>query len=318
MSNASSFQPLSSLLKAASDPLRLEILCALSSDSFGVLELCHIFDIKQSSMSHHLKIMSTAGLVTTRKEGNSVFYRRSPVLDFSEFKALRTALEATLKTLELSAATQNRIQDIYINRAQAAKAFFHQHSEKFRETQELIASFEVYGPQVAEILNNSRLPAKQLVLEIGPGEGEFLATLAAEFAQVVALDITPAMLEKARAHNQGLSNIEYVCDDTRWCRKQKQRFNAAVMNMVLHHTPSPQSLFADASKALQQGGVLVICDLCRHQQDWVKEACGDLWQGFDPQELRSWAEANHLREGQSAFIALRNGFQIQVQQFLKH
>lgn len=318
MDSASPFQPLSTLLKAVSDPLRLEILRALDHDSFGVLELCHIFAAKQSGMSHHLKILSNAGLVATRKEGNSVFYRRCPVLENSQFRALRESLNTAVNAVELSVSITNRVKDIYGKRAQAARTFFEQYSEKFRQTQELISSFDVYGHQVAEVLQNSSLQSKQLVLEIGPGEGEFLATLAGEFHQVIALDISPAMLEKARAHNRGLKNIEYVCGDTRWCRRQKQRFDAAVINMVLHHTPSPQSLFADTSKALRPGGILLVCDLCRHQQDWVKEACGDLWQGFDPQELKAWAQSNQLDEGQSLFIALRNGFQIQIQQFFKH
>ncbi|MGB2272587.1 MAG: ArsR/SmtB family transcription factor, partial [Pseudomonadales bacterium] len=65
------------LLKASADHLRLEILQVLQHDSFGVLELCNLFDIKQSAMSHHLKVLSNAGLVTTRREGNAIFYRRA-------------------------------------------------------------------------------------------------------------------------------------------------------------------------------------------------------------------------------------------------
>ncbi|MFT5794442.1 MAG: DNA-binding transcriptional ArsR family regulator, partial [Saprospiraceae bacterium] len=52
-----------SFCKATADGLRLDILRALSAESFGVLELCRIFDTPQSGMSHHLKILATAGLV---------------------------------------------------------------------------------------------------------------------------------------------------------------------------------------------------------------------------------------------------------------
>ena len=57
--------------KAAGDNLRLSILKLLGQGSFGVMELCEVFGIKQSGMSHHLKVLSQAGLVTTRREGNS-------------------------------------------------------------------------------------------------------------------------------------------------------------------------------------------------------------------------------------------------------
>ena len=65
------------LLKASADGLRLHILQVLQHDSYGVLELCNLFAIKQSAMSHHLKVLAQAGLVTTRREGNAIFYRRA-------------------------------------------------------------------------------------------------------------------------------------------------------------------------------------------------------------------------------------------------
>ena len=37
------------------------------------------------------------------------------------------------------------------------------------------------------------------------------------------------------------------------------------------------------------GGVLLVTELCRHHQDWVKDACGDVWLGFEP------ADAGPLR-----------------------
>ncbi len=67
------FNDLAATLKAAGDPLRLEILRLLARDSFGVMELSRIFDTKQSGMSHHLKVLANAGLVATRREGNSIF-----------------------------------------------------------------------------------------------------------------------------------------------------------------------------------------------------------------------------------------------------
>ena len=68
---------LSALCKAGGDPLRLNVLRALANDSFGVLELTQIFATGQSGMSHHLKVLSQAGLVATRREGNAIFYRRA-------------------------------------------------------------------------------------------------------------------------------------------------------------------------------------------------------------------------------------------------
>ena len=90
-------QSLPNLLKAAGDGFRLEILRVLAQDSFGVLELCRIFNAKQSGMSHHLKVLTSAGLLSTRREGNSIFYRRSYLVPDSPLASLQQALFAILE-----------------------------------------------------------------------------------------------------------------------------------------------------------------------------------------------------------------------------
>ena len=65
--------PLAILLKAASDELRLQILRVLAQDSFSVSELCTIFDLRQSALSHHLKILIDAGLLNRRKKAPPFF-----------------------------------------------------------------------------------------------------------------------------------------------------------------------------------------------------------------------------------------------------
>ena len=87
--------------------------------------------------------------------------------------------------------------------------------------------------------------------------------------------------------------------------------------MVLHHIPAPQQIFKDVAELLRPGGTLLVTDLCRHQQSWVKDSCGDLWLGFEPDDLTDSATAAGLTEGQSQFSGLRNGFQLQFRLFVK-
>ena len=65
------------LCKALADPLRQDVMRLLKHDSFGVQELCHITTTPQPGMSHHLKILTSAGLLETKREGTSIFYRRA-------------------------------------------------------------------------------------------------------------------------------------------------------------------------------------------------------------------------------------------------
>lgn len=310
---------LASLLRAAGDPLRLDILRVLAQDSFGVLELCQIFSIKQSGMSHHLKVLTSAGLLASRREGNSIFYRRAYLAPDHPLAQLQQQLFVTVDQQPLPEAIRQQLQHLHQERGLAAQQFFADNAHKFRAQQDLIASYPIYSEQMSQLLSNTPLRAHNLVLEVGPGEGEFLPLLAQRFKQVIALDNAAPMLEKARAYAVGkhLRNIEFIHGDTRSLPEHKVLADCIVLNMVLHHTPSPADIFQDLSAALVPGGALLITDLCRHEQTWARDACGDLWQGFEPQDFTRWASAAGLDEGQSVYFALRNGFQIQLRQFFK-
>jgi ubiquinone/menaquinone biosynthesis C-methylase UbiE len=136
---------------------------------------------------------------------------------------------------------------------------------------------------------------------------------------VLALDNSPQMLAQAGelVAERQLPNIQLAEGDTSYLRAHPQLFDCAVLNMVLHHTPSPATLFSDISLSLKERGVLLVTELCLHDQNWTQQACGDLWLGFAPEDLQEWAAASGLQEGQSVYFALRNGFQIQLRQFIK-
>src|SRR4051812_32033274 len=184
----SSALSLPNLLKAAGDSFRLDILRVLAQDSFGVLELCRIFSTKQSGMSHHLKVLTNAGLVTTRREGNTIFYRRAYLAPDHQLASFQQALFSSIDQLPIVDAIQQHLSELEQEHNQASQQFFAENAHKFREQQDLIASYPVYAEHVTQLLNNTPLRDRTLALEIGPGEGEFLAVLAQKFAQVIALD----------------------------------------------------------------------------------------------------------------------------------
>ncbi|MEO0442831.1 MAG: metalloregulator ArsR/SmtB family transcription factor [Pseudomonadota bacterium] len=322
-SQMSQVEKLAAFNKAAGDVLRLQILRLLVQDAYGVLELSEIFDHRQSGMSHHLKVMAAANLVEKRREGNSIFYSRALPSASESLALLQQQLYHLVDTLMLPDEVETRVATVKQERAAQSQAFFEQHAEKFKQQQDLIAEYPTYGESVIALLDKvlSRYGTDQrrLAVEVGPGGGEFLPQLARRFERVVALDNAPAMLDHARQHcrQQACQNIEFVCDDTRFLHKQKGDVDCVVMNMVLHHTPSPADIFMDIAAGLNAGGILLLTELCRHNQDWAKTACGDLWLGFDPKELQQWAQAVGLAHAHSHYFALRNGFQIQLQQFHK-
>ncbi|MEP5765777.1 MAG: metalloregulator ArsR/SmtB family transcription factor [Halieaceae bacterium] len=313
-------EDLAGLCKASGDQLRLQVLQVLRQDSLAVQELCAIFDIRQPAMSHHLKVMAQSGLITSRREGNSMFYRRSVAAGANGLGALQLSLFAAIDHLELPQQLQRRLQELRDDRERSSQAFFQQNADKFRAQQDLIASYEQYADTVAEVLADSPLAQRQLALEVGPGDGAFLAQLAPLFERVVALDNAAEMLARSeqRATTEGLGNIEFIHGDTRHQKLRQLQADCIVVNMVLHHTPSPADIFRDLAQCLAPAGVLLVTDLCSHDQDWARESCGDLWLGFEPGDLLSWAQAAGLSEIASVYLAQRNGFQVQVRLFGHH
>src|SRR5690554_7322626 len=206
---------LAAFCKAAGEPLRLNILRALSNDSFGVLELAHIFATGQSGISHHLKVLTQAGLVTSRREGNAIFYRRSLPQQQSSDELLHNALLSSLDELPMPADVALRIKHVHAQRAEASQEFFERMAGDFQSRQDLIAGLPQFRDSLLALLDSLTFPAEATAIEVGPGDGGFLAELSSRFQQVRALDNSPQMLELARqtCTKHGLHNVQLQLAD---------------------------------------------------------------------------------------------------------
>ncbi|MBT4160167.1 MAG: metalloregulator ArsR/SmtB family transcription factor [Gammaproteobacteria bacterium] len=313
----SDIEELTSYCKATADQQRLTILRVLTRESFGVLELCHILDVAQPALSHHLKVLHTAGLLDTRRQGTSIFYRRAVICASDPIGDLRQSLFDSVDQLQLSTKVTASIDDIHAGRKRQAKEFFEKNAHRFKENQDLIAEYSHYAACIEDLLNDAAISVSAPVIEIGPGESSLIVNLARRFGAVVGIDNTADMLEKTRQtlsqHN--IDNCELFLGELNDYKTTSS--DLVVANMVLHHLASPAQFFHETSRYLSSSGSLLIADLCAHDQDWTREACGDLWLGFEPEELDNWAQSADFLLGQSAYLGLKNGFQVQVRLFHK-
>lgn len=65
-------------LKALADPVRLRMLSLVMASSTGEACACDLqndFDLSQPTISHHLKVLHSAGLLEREKRGTWVWYR---------------------------------------------------------------------------------------------------------------------------------------------------------------------------------------------------------------------------------------------------
>ena len=121
------------------------------------------------------------------------------------------------------------------------------------------------------------------------------------------------MVARARCEQAALGNVELKLADA--LQDDCPSADCVVLNMVLHHLAAPGEALKQLARLVNAGGSLLITELCSHNQSWAREACGDLWLGFEQDDLARWADAAGLTPGESLYIGLKNGFQIQARYF---
>ena len=89
-------------LKALADPTRLQILHALENGERNVTDLLQEVGGSQANVSKHLARMRQAGIVRSRRDGTSAYYR---VIDPTAFAVCRTVCDA----LEMQAESERML-----------------------------------------------------------------------------------------------------------------------------------------------------------------------------------------------------------------
>jgi len=69
--------------KALGDPVRLQLMSMIASAPGGEICVCDLtpaFEVSESTISHHLKVLRTAGLVGSERRASWVYYWPQPGL----------------------------------------------------------------------------------------------------------------------------------------------------------------------------------------------------------------------------------------------
>ena len=164
-SSANEIDTLTSYCKATADRLRLLILRVLAKESFSVLELCQILDVAQPALSHHLKILSAACLVDTRRQGTSIFYRRAVIGSIDPIRDLRQSLMDSVDSILLRQQILVAIEQVHSARKNQAKQFFEKNFDRFKDNQNLIAEYDNYASCITDLLDNTTMGITGPVIE---------------------------------------------------------------------------------------------------------------------------------------------------------
>ena len=271
------------LLKALADPSRLRLTAVLLRGEFTVQELTRIFSMGQSRISRHLKILAEAGVLTVKRQGTWSYYRVGDGNPF--FNAIRPVFELELESLPERSQDTNALTAVLEERRQRSREFFDRHARQWDDLARTLLPVPEYRQCLLE-----KVPEKTTVLEIGIGTGGLLAELAARASKVIGVDHSPAMLDEARRRLSAadLANIELRLGEITHLPLPDNSVDCVVANMVLHHAADPVAVLQEVWRVLKPGGTVVLADLARHEQEWVREQLADQWLGFEEDELIAW------------------------------
>ena len=277
------------LFKALSDEIRLRIVRAVSVSELSVAELVGVLGLPQSTVSRHLKPLRDVGLVEARRDGTSVYYRRGHV---AQDPALSRLLNERLNDVVMVAedlASVHRIMDM--RRAQS-RSFFDKIAGSYGTLTQPGGGWQALAAGLAAGY------VGQDVADLGAGEGHLTLLLARFASRVIAVDQSVHMLDELRngAERAGVSGrVEVAQGDIESIPLPPASVDAAFLSQVLHHVAQPSAAVAEGSRILRRHGRLIVLDLVRHDQEWVRKQWADLWFGFEPDDLRQWMQSAGLK-----------------------
>lgn len=266
-----SLDTLHTTLKLLSDPTRLRLLALLSREELAVQELTAITGLAQSRVSNHLSLLKRSGLVRDRREGSWSFHS---LVEPAPTAPLTPELcDAVLRPFVESEAGQADAQALERVREQRRERSRRAHDELADRWVELGQEFRT-GALRGEALG-ALAPRELAVADLGCGAGFLTSYLAERFARVIAVDHAERMLDAARRRVPG-PHVEFRQGDLERLPLTDGEVDAAFANLVWHHVADMDGAARELLRVVRPGGRAVITDLLPHDEEWMREAMGDL------------------------------------------
>lgn len=142
-------------------------------------------------------------------------------------------------------------------------------------------------------------------LESACGTGLVSRALAGKVGSITGVDLTPAMLERAKrgAADEGIANAGFSVGDATALEFADGSFDGAVTRLSLHHIPVPGRAIAELARVVRPGGRVIVGDLVADEADgeaalWREEIerlrDPSHWVCRTPEQLREMGSAAGL------------------------
>ena len=250
--------------KALSDETRLRLTYVLERYELSVNELVSILEMGQSRVSRHLKILTEAGLLSSRRDGLWVFY--SSVKEGEGAAFLKAAMPFLDEDAEMRADVEMAAR-IIEDRALKTRQFFNTIAEHWDTlSREVLGGFDLAGA-----VCDTMPEGCDTSVDLGCGTGIVLERMRGRARQIIGVDGSPRMLELSRRRLAGVEGepegVSLRIGELSHLPLRDCEADFASINMVLHHLSNPENALAEIRRVLRSGGLLVVADFDRHTQE---------------------------------------------------
>jgi SAM-dependent methyltransferase len=97
-------------------------------------------------------------------------------------------------------------------------------------------------------------------IEVACGPGLISRAMSPRVDSVLGLDLTPAMVAKARAEAAGIDNLRFELGDATALDLPDDSLDGAVTRFSLHHIPAPVRVLEEMRRVVKPGGWVVVAD----------------------------------------------------------
>lgn len=270
-------------MASLSDPTRLRLLRLLEGHELGVVDLCDILQLPQSTVSRHLKILNDQQFVRNTRRGTTHLYRMA--LDELAPASRRLWLLAREQTEDWATVGQDelRLTRRLRERQDSAQAFFAGAAAQWDKLRQ-----EMYGEAFTSAAMLALIPSHYTVADLGCGTGQTAAALAGYVRKVIAVDNSAAMLKAAQKRVDELPSVELLRGDLTAIPIEDGTCDAALLILVLTYVPDPAAVLKEVLRILKPAGQTVMIDLLPHDRDDFRRQMNQTSAGIASDDLRKW------------------------------
>lgn len=148
------------------------------------------------------------------------------------------------------------------------------------------------GRDLERLLELADPRATDWALDVSTGGGHTALALAPHVMRVTASDLTPRMLEAARAFltAQGVTNADYVIADAEHLPFLAASFDLVTVRIAPHHYADVRAATRELARVLRPGGRLVLIDNVAPEDPALDAFMNELERRRDPSHVRNYTE----------------------------